>query len=570
MPTYRSITISLISQFDILTIPEYAPPTTPTDPFSNAPTLVNPDHSLVSVYIPTYPSSQFWLSYSISPPHPPQLLYYFKLYLNGNPVVSWGCGEDDDYRGKTMFGLFKPSLSPGLAKGAALQRRVLCFGPDIAGLDNHGVDNLGDVLEIKVFRSKGRKRIKPDARTLQSVGISPSIDGKRSQQQAGGGINQSTDVGFHGIVSLMQVPSWTKHPQRYYKYALLDPLDTPFATFRYYYRSWDQLEALGIISPDPSEISSITSIESSPSRSQQNLATTAERPLSPRDSSNTLDSYVSVSASSDNASTNDALHMAEDPKNSSTTDAATATTPNKTPIEDSRRTETIPEAPAARATDDDAQSQSTTNSPNESPLKIPFFLPRPPTPPPSSTPSKLAQLPNSIPPTTRDFNTLASKESFATLIRNRLPDPDPSAFKLNNPAEPYDEPPKNPNLPTSDRANSLGKRCGTGNMGVLMTVVNSAKNRRRREAAAASEDEPSDGERTEPEAGENLSTGSGSEGSGKASEGSGKASDRSARKKRAKAGKRRAEEEGEEEVGVEKRPEERKKRERKRNLWEEL
>lgn len=87
-----------------------------------------------------------------------------------------------------MFGLFKPSLSPGLAKGAALQRRVLCFGPDIAGLDNHGVDNLGDVLEIKVFRSKGRKRIKPDARTLQSVGISPSIDGKRSQQQAGGGI----------------------------------------------------------------------------------------------------------------------------------------------------------------------------------------------------------------------------------------------------------------------------------------------------------------------------------------------------------------------------------------------
>ena len=179
MPTYRSITISLISQFDILTIPEYAPPTTPTDPFSNAPTLVNPDHSLVSVYIPTYPSSQFWISYSISPPYPPQLLYYFKLYLNGNLVVSWGCGEDDDYRGKTMFGLFKSAHISGLTKETALQRRVLCFGADTATIHGNSMDSLDQVMEIKVFRSKGRKRIKPDA---------PSIDMRRSQRRATSGI----------------------------------------------------------------------------------------------------------------------------------------------------------------------------------------------------------------------------------------------------------------------------------------------------------------------------------------------------------------------------------------------
>ena len=189
MPTYRSITISLISQFDILTIPEFAPPTTPTDPFSNAPTLINPDHSLVSVYVPTYPSSQFWLSYSISPPHPPKLLYYFKLYLNGNPVVSWGCGEDDDYRGKTMFGLFKPGRTSSLTKSATLERRVLCFSPDVTALDHLALDNLSDVMEIKVFRSKARKRFKPEVRTLQSTGISPNLGRKRStQQQAAGGI----------------------------------------------------------------------------------------------------------------------------------------------------------------------------------------------------------------------------------------------------------------------------------------------------------------------------------------------------------------------------------------------
>ncbi len=87
-----------------------------------------------------------------------------------------------------MFGLFKPSHTSGLAKEATLQRRVLCFGPDIGGLDNRALDNLGDVMEIKVFRSKGRKRIKPDVQKLQSIGNSLSIDRKGSPQQVAGGI----------------------------------------------------------------------------------------------------------------------------------------------------------------------------------------------------------------------------------------------------------------------------------------------------------------------------------------------------------------------------------------------
>lgn len=87
-----------------------------------------------------------------------------------------------------MFGLFKPNRTSGLAKGATLQRRVLCFGPDIDGLDNRALDNLSDVMEIKVFRSKARKRIEPDVQTLQSVGFPPSIDKKTSHQQAAGGI----------------------------------------------------------------------------------------------------------------------------------------------------------------------------------------------------------------------------------------------------------------------------------------------------------------------------------------------------------------------------------------------
>ena len=254
--------------------------------------------------------------------------------------------------------------------------------------------------------------------------------------------------------------------------------------------------------------------------------------------------------------------MAEKPKKSNTAEAATAINPNETSIEESHSSKTTGDATAARTMNDDAASQSTIDSPEESPLKIPFFLPRPPTPPPSSTPSKLAQLPNSIPPTTRDFNTLASKESFASLIRNRLPDPDPSAFRLNDPAESSEELPS-PSLPSSNRACSLAKRSGTGSMGVLMTVVNSAKSRRRREAAAgsvASEEEPSEGERTDGETGESVSTTSGSDGSGKARDKSGEK-----KKKRGKGEKR----SGKEEEEDTKQPEERRK-ERRRNLWEEL
>ena len=88
-----------------------------------------------------------------------------------------------------MFGLFKPARTSGLAKCATLERRVLCFRPEIAGLDHPPLENLSDAMEIRVFRAKARKRIRPEVQTLQSTGIPPDLDRKRSpQQQATGGI----------------------------------------------------------------------------------------------------------------------------------------------------------------------------------------------------------------------------------------------------------------------------------------------------------------------------------------------------------------------------------------------
>ena len=177
MPTYRSVKISLVSQFDILTIPEYAPPacTPSTDPFiSSPPSLVDPSRSLVSVYVPTYPCSRFWVSYSIFPPHPPGLFYYFKMFLNGDLVVSWGCGEVDGHAGKTMFGLYAAkggtsdkSEGEGSNETAReVESRVLCFGSPVTMTSSGRVGNLlpehlKDVMEIRVYRSNGRRRIAP-------------------------------------------------------------------------------------------------------------------------------------------------------------------------------------------------------------------------------------------------------------------------------------------------------------------------------------------------------------------------------------------------------------------------
>lgn len=88
-----------------------------------------------------------------------------------------------------MFGLFKPARTSGLARGATLERRVLCFCPGSTSLGHPPRDNLNDVMEIRVFRSKARKRIKPEVETLQSTGFSSDLHRRRApQQQAPGGI----------------------------------------------------------------------------------------------------------------------------------------------------------------------------------------------------------------------------------------------------------------------------------------------------------------------------------------------------------------------------------------------
>ncbi|KAL8635249.1 MAG: hypothetical protein Q9228_007243 [Teloschistes exilis] len=188
MPTYRNITINLVSQFDILNIPEYAPPTTHSDPFAENPALI--DKSLVSCYIPIYPLSRFWFAYSISAPHPPKALYYFKLFMNGACVVSWGCGEENGFKGKTMYALFD---SGELWMGEPTVD-AMGFGFRSETMDPNSLNGmLGHAMEVRVYRARGRRRIKPDLEDARAV------VGKQSQASKTSGSRPGTQAVKGGV-----------------------------------------------------------------------------------------------------------------------------------------------------------------------------------------------------------------------------------------------------------------------------------------------------------------------------------------------------------------------------------
>ncbi|KAI9720845.1 MAG: hypothetical protein M1812_002684 [Candelaria pacifica] len=271
MPTYRGISLSLISQFDILALPEYAPPTTSLTSLDSTslpenPTLLVESQALVSVYSPTYASSQFWLRYSISPPYSASL-YYFKLYLNNKLFVSWGCGEQEGYCGKTIFGLFDSGESWMGTSG--VEKRVLYFAREKDEALTAETTDLGDIMEVRVFRARGRKRIRKSVEKLDD-----SLQDRATQAL----VNE-------GQVRLLTAGNIESgHPQRYYKYALIDPTDQPFASFRYHFRTWEQLDALGIGTPRAS-LSSQRSAKSDSSSSKDDSTNDASSPQLPQEQS---------------------------------------------------------------------------------------------------------------------------------------------------------------------------------------------------------------------------------------------------------------------------------------------
>ena len=130
-----------------------------------------------------------------------------------------------------MFGLFEsPEDEYGRKR---IEKRVLCFtSPSRRDKTGKGSADMFDDtarVEVRVHRANGRKRI------------------ERQAEEYGRTAHAKNEKGISLVNAGRAGP---EQPKRFYKFALIDPIDQPFATFRYYYRTWDQLRDLGLLEQD--------------------------------------------------------------------------------------------------------------------------------------------------------------------------------------------------------------------------------------------------------------------------------------------------------------------------------
>ncbi|KAI5919101.1 hypothetical protein F4810DRAFT_520724 [Camillea tinctor] len=250
MPSFRGIELSVIASHEAQKVPEYPHPdassvrllrtsttledlqdghhsswrpssgNTDTDPTRQK--KVNPR---VSVYIPSLPGEQFWLRYSVNQSPPPSRCIFFKMYMNGRHIVSWGIDTNNRTSGSVTRALYEAGDRWGDAvtslelETVGIETRYFHF---MLGLDKQSVAEDGGLIEVQIFRCKGRKR------------VAAKLDAYRNQEQ-------------YGIAS----PSGglVDNPQdaTYYDFHLADAKDSPYATFRFHYRSMKYLKELHLI-----------------------------------------------------------------------------------------------------------------------------------------------------------------------------------------------------------------------------------------------------------------------------------------------------------------------------------
>ncbi|KIW15292.1 hypothetical protein PV08_05337 [Exophiala spinifera] len=241
MVKFRGIEICIISQFDIRKLPEfgYSPSTRPADPFQ-----VNqqPQPSSASAFptaschVPIYPGSQVWFEYTVDGPHPPGAAYFFKLLINGKMVISWDCTAKHDFHGKMMYNLVNEGAD-AVTGESLVRREAFRFGDGLEDRDRRDLDD--DMIQINVHRVEHRQRVRDLHQGFGAVDI-----------------NTTSAEGLRLTNSGLLEPGF--RPRRY-KYQLLDPVDMPYAAFRFYCRPYEYLEGNGIIHRSASTVSGSTS-----------------------------------------------------------------------------------------------------------------------------------------------------------------------------------------------------------------------------------------------------------------------------------------------------------------------
>ncbi len=114
---------------------------------------------------------RFFLKYTIEPPHPDGQLFYFKLFMNGRHICSWGVNPRTNPRGQVLRGLFEADgkwdhkeNGRTIFRHGGIESRPFIFSSDTGGTS--AADD-GGLIEIRVFRARGRKRKAPDPESFR-------------------------------------------------------------------------------------------------------------------------------------------------------------------------------------------------------------------------------------------------------------------------------------------------------------------------------------------------------------------------------------------------------------------
>jgi len=133
---------------------------------------------------------RFFLKYTIEPPHPDGQLFYFKFFMNGHHISSWGVNPRTNPRGQVLRGLFEPNgiwsvseNSQTFIRQSGIECRPFLFTSDIGSTSAAGD---GGLIEVRIFRAKGRKRRAPSLesyRPQEEYGIKYVIQGHRKTKR---------------------------------------------------------------------------------------------------------------------------------------------------------------------------------------------------------------------------------------------------------------------------------------------------------------------------------------------------------------------------------------------------
>lgn len=239
MPTFHGIVVRLCND-QAEAIEEFCPPKPSLDlPSKQSKQIPLHDESTstVNIFVPVIPRTMFYLTYTLYPKPPPDLQYFFvfKMFVNEMEVVTWDCTARNNWQGKTMFSLFDTGYEDAVegtvsrdqngevvfnSIGPGLNKRIFKFGErDIRIVGDLTADGDKRNVEVRVYRADKKVRVPLPTHhdVLGRAAIFPH-------------------AGYLHPVA----------PKRYYHFGLIDPADKPYATFKFHYRSWQEINSLNI------------------------------------------------------------------------------------------------------------------------------------------------------------------------------------------------------------------------------------------------------------------------------------------------------------------------------------